>query len=100
MTTSTNVSFHNVKFCNALFEFPPARGTERGGNTIQSTEKDGDVAKIELACSNLLGSILFLCTLAIVSLVVVVVDDDVTDNPNTIRVLFPLHNAQEESRAN
>jgi len=47
----------------------------------------------ELVCSNLLGYVLFLCTLAIVSLVV-------TGNPNTIRVLFPLHNTQEESTAN
>jgi len=48
----------------------------------------------ELVCSDLLGYVLFLCMLAIVSLVVA------TGNLNTIRVLFPLHNTQQESTAN
>jgi len=37
MTTSTNVSFHNVKFCNVLFEFPPARSTKKERGKIQFT---------------------------------------------------------------
>jgi len=98
MTTSTNVSFHNVKFCNVQFEFPLhmawRREGGRGRNTIHSARRMTEMLQRELVCSNLLGYVLFLCTLAIVSLVVV------TGNPNTIRVLFPLHNTQQESTAN